>query len=471
MWQNPVLITLSYILFIYSLGIIFFYGPLRKLFLSLDFFVKIAFSWILGNSILTIFLYGLFVFKRLDKITLSNFYILFIPIIITALFVVIKTTKLYSKNTLFNVIFLILIIGFFYPLIKDSLYSFIISWDALGTWFFKAKALFFSSNIDSYFKEESYLYTSQAYPFGLPLLISTCYRLFGSINDQVVQLYLLTYYINLIILFFGVIRSFFNINLHKIISLAVCLSLLISGSFIIYSHNGYVDLPLSYFFASIFIMVYLYLIEDRKDIKFQLLLLIGISGGIALTIKNEAITFVSAVYLVIIFFALKDKILNNWKKLVVFLFILNFSLFPFVYWQIYKSLNHINFYLDGNFFPTIEAIKRIKLIFNYYFIEVLNTNRYSLTIIPMLILFILELTNLIYKKQYFNKSFIMLGLFMFQLGIYTYVYMITTMPFITQIESSLERLTLQLLPCFYLLVIIFLKEVLLNNKNILNENE
>jgi len=63
----------------------------------------------------------------------------------------------------------------------------------------------------------------------------------------------------------------------------------------------------------------------------------------------------------------------------------------------------------------------------------------------------------------------MLGILLFQLGIYTYVYMITTMPFITQIESSLERLALQLLPCFYLLIIIFLKEIyLISQKNIQN---
>lgn len=466
MWQNPILITLSYILFIYLLGVIVFYGFLKKLFYKLDFFVKIAFSWIVGNSLLIFILYGLFAIRQLDKITLNNFYSLFVPIVILILFIFIKTVKTFNKNTLLNVIFLILILGFFYPLIQDSLYSFIISWDALGIWFFKAKALFFSSKIDLYFKEENYLYTSQAYPIGLSLLISTCYRLYNSINDQVVQLYLLTYFINLVFLFFGIIKTLFTKIIHSFVSLLISLSLLISGSFIIYSHNGYVDLPLSFIFAAIFTMVYFFLIESEKDIKFQFLLLIGISGGMALTIKNEAISFVFIAFLATSFLALKDKIFNKWKSFFILLFVLVISLFPFVYWQIYKSLNQINFYLDGNFLPTIESLKRSKLIFNYYFLEIFNTTRYNLTIIPMLLLFLLELSYFIFKKHYFNKSFILFGIFLFQLGVYTYVYVITTMPFITQIESSLERLTLQLLPCFYLLVIILLKETyLLSQKN------
>jgi MFS family permease len=414
----------------------------------------------IGNALLIFILYGLFALKQLDRITLSNFYALLIPTVIGALFIIIKKNKIFNKNTLLNIVFLVVILGFFYPLIKDSLYSFIISWDALGIWFFKAKVLFFSSNIDSYFKEQNYLYTSQAYPLGLSILISACYRLYGFVNDQVVQLYLLAYFINMVFLFFGIIRMFFNKIIHNFMSLIICLSLLISGSFVIYSHNGYVDLPLSFIFAVIFVMVYLFLSENEKDIKFQLLLSVVISGGIDLTIKNEAITYVLAVYLVTAAFSLKDKIVNGWKNLFILILVLSASLFPFIYWQIYKSSHHINFYLDGNFLPTIESLKRTKMIFNYYFLEVFNTNRYNLTIIPMLFLFLLELSYFLFKKRYFNKSFILLGIFLFQVGVYTYVYMITTMPFITQIESSLERLVLQLLPCFYLLVIVLLKEIL-----------
>jgi len=466
MLQNPIFITLSYILFIYSLGVVVFYRLLRKLFFKLDFFVKIAFSWVVGNSLLIFILYGLFALRQLDKITLSNFYILFVPIAIIVAYIFIKTI---NKNTLLDIVFLILILGFFYSLIQDSLYSFVISWDALGTWLFKAKALFFSSKIDLYFKEENYLYTSQAYPLGLPLLISTCYRLLNYVNDQVVQIYLLTYFINLVFLFFGILRSFFSKLTHNFISLLICLSLLISGSFVIYSHNGYADLPISFIFAVIFIITYLFLTEINRDIKFELLLMLVISGGMALTIKNESTTFVVISFLITGFFALKDKVINGRKNLFILLLIFITFLFSFIYWQVYKSLNHINFYLDGNFLPTIKSLKRIRMIFNYYFLEVLNTNRYNLTIIPMLFLFILELTYFVYKKHYFNRTFIMLGILLFQLGIYTYVYMITTMPFITQIESSLERLALQLLPCFYLLIIIFLKEIyLISQKNIQN---
>jgi len=130
MLQNPIFITLSYILFIYSLGVVVFYRLLRKLFFKLDFFVKIAFSWVVGNSLLIFILYGLFALRQLDKITLSNFYILFVPIAIIVAYIFIKTI---NKNTLLDIVFLILILGFFYSLIQDSLYSFVISWDALGT--------------------------------------------------------------------------------------------------------------------------------------------------------------------------------------------------------------------------------------------------------------------------------------------------------------------------------------------------
>lgn len=466
MLQNSTIIMMSYIFFLYLVGLIVLYLIAKKVFFQLDFFIKIALSWLIGNSFLVVVLYGFFAIKKLDLINLTNFYFIFILTLVSSFFVSIKIIKSLNKSSLINIIFLIFILMFIYPLVVDSLYSFMLGWDAVGVWLFKAKVLFISSNINSFFASQDYLYTNKSHPIGIPLLISFYYRLVNYANDQTIQLYFLCYFINLIFLVFGFLRTLFRKIFHDLINLLIALSLLSTAIFINYSHNGYVDLALSSVFTMLLVLVYFFLNEKNKEIKLEYFMLIAISVGLALVIKNEGLFFTGVVLLVTGFLALKEGIFTNWKKLLFLFIILILFSFPFIYWQIYKYRLNIHFHLEGRYLPSLSSLNRLKTLFNYYLMEMLNTNKYYLTIIPLTFLFIVELTMSIVNYQFKNKSLLLLGIFLFQIGVYTYQYIITPLPFIIGLETSLERLVLQILPCFYLLVAIFLKEfILLVQKN------
>lgn len=363
-------------------------------------------------------------------------------------------------------IYLILIFLFFLPLIFNSLTNFLIEWDAVAIWFFKAKALFLENNFLNYIKNINWLFSSQAYPIGIPLIISSYYRLISKINDQSIQLYFLMFYLNLTIFNLGILIDFFEKKINKIILLLAVLSFYISSNIVVYSHNGYVDLILGSIFSVIFYLLYLFFNEKEVMLKNDLLKSIIILSGCSLMIKNEAIPFVFFTLLILLINFLSNINKINKKQIVSIIPYIIIFFFPFILWQFYLKLNQIPFFLEGHYldFLQIENLKRVKTIFNYSFLEIFNTNKYSLNLISLIFLFIYQVSYLILSKRLKLEILWLMFLFFGIIFSYIYVYIITPLPFIVQLETSFERLILQLLPIFFILNAILLKELLIGLK-------
>ncbi len=465
MIEKSLSIIIFFIFFLYLLGDVFFQIFFSNLMRKINIFLRLSFAWILGNSIFSIFLMFLFAIKCFHRVNFLNFIYFFIFIFCIWIYFFIKQKRL-NNFSLNYFIYLILIFIFFLPLILNSLTSFLIEWDAVAIWFLKAKALFLENNFLNYLKSNNWLFSSQAYPIGIPLVISSYYRLINNINDQSIQLYFLTFYLNLTIFSLGILIDFFEKKINKIILLLTLLSFYISSNIVVYSHNGYVDLLLGSVFAVIFYFLYLFLNERESELKTDLLKMIIIASGYSLMIKNEAIPFILITFFILIInlFINLEKI--NRKKIIFFAPYVIVFFFPFNFWQVYLKVYKIPSFLDGHYldFIKIENLARLKTIFNYCFLEIFNTNKYNLSFIMLILLFIYQTSYLILNKKISSKIILLFFLFFGQFLSYIYIYLVTPLPFIVQLETSLERLILQVLPMFFILNGVLLKEILSGQK-------
>jgi hypothetical protein len=458
MLNKDFFILLSFIFFMYFLGDLVLSLLAGRFVKKINLFLRLAFNWLIGNSIFVFILHFLFFINRLDWLQLKNF--------LAALgFILLLKIALFIKNKddvnadFVNWFCLFLILVFFIPLMIESLTSFLIGWDAVAMWFFKAKAIFYNQ-FDQYLKSNNYLFSSKAYPIGISLVIASYGRLINFFNDQTIQFYFLFYYLNLIFLSFGLLLYLFKGKIHRFILLLIVLSFYTATNFVVYSHNGYVDLILAFVITSIFVLLYFFF-EEREFKKGELLRLITIGSGFSLTIKNEAVPFVVFIFLSLFIFVFCKKIKINWQKILFQLVILFISFLPFILWQRLIRLNQIVSFLDGHYldFLKVENLKRIKLISNYLFIELLNTNKYNLSLIPLILLFVYCLFRLILDRRFTFTSLLLMLIFFGQLISYIFVYVITPLPFVIQLETSLERVILQILPIFFTLTIILIKRI------------
>jgi len=440
-----------FIFFILFFGLFFLLIFFRDFFKKNNLFLNLSYSWFFGNAVLSFLIFLLFIFKKLSLINFNNFISLFITLFLLFLILIFKIKDEVKINRS-NFFYFTLLLIFFIPLIIESLTSFLIGWDALAIWLFKAKALFLNQDILSLLRSKSFYYTSLAYPLGIPLIVSFYYRIIGQINDQAVQFYFVCFFLSMAFLFFGLLLKFFEKYFPKFFLFLITLSLMISSIFIIYSHNAYVDLQLGYIFLTIFSLFYSFISKKEDNPTYSKLIILGL--GYSLMIKNEALPFsLIVLFLLIFIFSLRWGFFNFFRK--NFFYFLSFL--PFLFWEVYRRVNLIPSFLDGNLIPKKENFIRLKVVFNYFLLEYFNTAKYGLNLIIVLFLIVFFGTILFYKRKI--KEIIPLVVILFsQIISYFYVFLITPFPYIVQLESSLERIFLQFVPLIYFLAIVFIFE-------------
>lgn len=453
-----------YILFIYIAGFIFLIWQFNSIFKKNNFFINLGIAWALGSFIIIVFLYCLAFANKLHYITYKNFTILFTILILIFASILLKLRqKIFSAGAIKNLLVLLIIIIFFLSLIKDSLFSYMIAWDAVAIWFLKAKVFFYSDGVwgNLFFYPAGagiFQYAHKAYPIGFPLLISAYYRLIQMVNDQTVQFFILFFYLNLVFIFYGFIRKIFK-NIFVITSLLLALSFFIMPNFIIYSHNGYADTALSFVFALCTMLFILFFNEKKNQIKFNYWQLILVISGLGMTIKNEGLAFfVNINFLTascFLYFLYKEKkliIIGKTKKIISFIILLFIAVAPFLLWLYFKKEYQIeadSYLQQAKIYLNIPS--RLIIVINNYLDEFINTSKYNILLIPALFIFVLE-----YSLFFINKKFKVIlpsVILLLQLTAYTLVYLITNIPLEWQVRTTFERLWLHLLPSFLIIVL------------------
>jgi len=445
-------IVFSFVFFIQILGLNFLLLFFKNFFKKNNLFLNLSYSWVIGNSVLNILLFLLFFADIFAYINLNNFIIIFIFNFLFLIFLLFKRRILKIKKE--NFFYLLLIIIFFMPLIINSLTSYLLSWDALGIWFLKGKVIYYGKDhFFSFLKSDSFLYSNQSYPIGIPLILGSLYKILNHVNDQASQIIFLNFYLSLIFLFFGLMIYFFSNKIKKLILLLIILIIFLPSNFIIYSHNGYIDLPLGFGFATALAFLFFYLEEKNIEYKSKFLTLIFLNINLILNLKNEALPYAIFVFIAIFFSCLKSTkyFLVNLIRNLIFIT-------PFLIWNYYVKINRIPFFLEGNYIIRQDFFPRFKTIINFFLLEIFNTSKYGLGLIFSFIILIFFGSIFIFKKR-FNKTIIYLSVIIFfQILSYVYVYLITPLPFFTYLNNSIERIFLQFIPLIYFLAIVFVSE-------------
>src|SRR3989344_3520336 len=203
-----------YIFIFYRIGFIsllsFFLSVLRKR----SFFVICGIAWALGNCFGVLVLYVLAFAQKLSIITPLNIFVLCVVFLILLLLILYKkkvhTQIVQSKNLKATLVIGVFFLIFFFPLLKNALFSYLIDWDSIAIWLLKARVFFYAGGVWSppFFNDQSiFQYAHKAYPVGFSLLISGYYMLIGKINDQAVQLYISMFYLNLVFIVYGFFRE------------------------------------------------------------------------------------------------------------------------------------------------------------------------------------------------------------------------------------------------------------------------
>lgn len=446
-----------YVGFLYLTGfafLMFFYQSLLR---KHNLFFIIGLSWGLGNFLTGVFLYVLAIINKFNLINLDN---LVKPLLLLAgltLFWGYRSRKKFFsvKINKTNLMALGLLIWFFAPWLYSSFFSYLIDWDAVAIWMFKAKAFFFSPGLwDNVFFQEQALfqYAHRAYPIGLPLLIGAYYRLANAVNDQIAQFYLALFYFNLVMLFYGFLRNHLK-TINAWLILLITVSILIFPYLVIYSHNGYADVPFSFVVTLGFVLFIFLHHETEEKIKTLYAGLILLVSGLGLLIKNEGLPF----FLIINLFALirivqpRQKLLSL-KRVLISVLVLTLVLFPVIFWPYFKRLTHLE--ADSYLFNAAispDFIPRLKFIFNLYLNQIIDTSRYGILLIPLLLIFVVEVTFLLVGKQW--RSLMPSLMIIFQLAVYTMIYAVTTVPLDWQVLTSFDRLLLHVLPAFFLVIV------------------
>lgn len=460
--QTDFLYLFLYIFILYITGFAFLFNFFPQMLKKHTLFINIGLSWAVGNFFAVVLLHILAFINKLTVITPFN-----VSILLT-IFSVIILLSLYQKRkqvsavfhtfNKINLIIFMLFLIFFFSLLQNALFSYLIDWDAIAFWFLKAKVFFYAGGMwgTPFFNDQLlFQYAHKAYPIGFPLLIAGYYTLINHINDQAVQLYISMFYLNLIFISYGFfrerIRTAYSLNLFLI-----TISLLIFPYMIIYAHNGYADIPLSFIFT-LCLILFIYACSKEKNTASSIYyILIFMISGLGATIKNEGIAFfivINIISMIVLFFnQINEQNRISIKRILITIILTLLIVTPLGLWHYFKILNHIE--TDSYLHHAqlyYNLISRIKLIVNLYLNEIINTSKYGVMLMPVLFLLVIEYTFIIATKKIrlLLPSFVLIV----QLGVYTLIYAITNVPLDWQVLTSFDRLALHLIPGFFVILI------------------
>jgi uncharacterized protein with PQ loop repeat len=278
-------------------------------------FKKIALSYGLGTMLLTTEIFLLVFVLRLPIKWLH--YILGVEIVLGILlylrrfgFDFIKRFKTEKKKISWIEGFLAFLI--FCQFVLVNIFAWlkpVINWDSVAMWSFKAKILFY--NLSGFFNPNNQDFwqnqNQSGYPWLVPLSQYWLAVLNKSFDEVLVNFIFVGFFVSIIFLLYGYLRNYIN----RTSSLLFVWLFSTMPLIVTHAHNAYADLPLAFYLGTAFILTYKWL--DTKNHKYLILSWLFLAS--ALLTKNEAIIFVIA-HLLILLFAKRGSGLG-WKKILL----------------------------------------------------------------------------------------------------------------------------------------------------------
>ena len=441
--------NIDFLIIIYALTCSWFIGFLVKRLFSFEsdeicFPEDIAVCFGLGSAIIY--------FCVLLSSFLSNFsyiYIIYLFLLILSI-VSFKVRKPIFRNPIktgkwdISIITLICLLGLnvFYQITEGYWGHF--GWDGFAIWGFKGKAIFLDKKVNSSLLTDirHYGYAHMSYPLLLPANEAWIYSHLGYVNDQGVRLLSVAFYVGLLAVFYGGIRSFVSnhLALILIILFATLPVTLEQGT------NGNSDLPLSFYFLTGSI----YLFRWKNNKQLSNLIFAAIFYGICAQVKEEGIYMLYFALIIGLLFITVDIINRKERSTLSFCIYLGILFILYLPWNIVKWKYHLHGWsLDNlkSFFVTAfnEKVKIIVSVIQYYLSELFNYNIWRFLWVFIIFGFIVFLCRSV-KRKYVYPLWLF---FLLQGFLYFCVYSICLNGTSWYLQTSLTRTLLSIAPVGY----------------------
>lgn len=303
--------------------------------------------------------------------------------------------------------------------------------DASAIWLFKAKAIFLAGGIPwDYLRNPAFIYQHPQYPLGLPFLISTLYGVSGSVDEVAVLLWYPVVYVAILWLCYEVVRKL-GAELWLALGFTYLYSLfspLLAGAGRRHAGEADIILTLIAWFMICCIQRMEWSKKQTNILSWGVTLLIIIASQI----KMEGIFF-----LPFLWFLPTSKVQKYFQTILAFL--------PFVAWTYFVKVS--GFPADFGFvIPSFsELFQRLLVIGVGYGREFVQVHQwYAFWPVFFLTLFVWPQSHLWIKKRIWVPLILMVGLF-------TLVYLTTSLDTQSHLLSSIDRVFLQLSPWFFVI--------------------
>lgn len=371
-----------------------------------------------------------------------------------------QSTKLTKRNK-------ILLGSFGIVLLLSVLYFLLISmnskhggWDAWAIWNMRARFLFRSGDQWKDAFSAIYAWSHPDYPLLIPINISRGWNYLG--NDTVIVPITIAFLFTFLTI--GLMVS--SLSYTRSPNHGILAGLVFMG-FTKFIQNGATqcaDIPFAFYLLATIVLFYLDDKAKKKDHNY--LILAGTMAGLGAWTKNEGLLLVLSVFIAYVLMTI-SKI--SWRQYLKELRAFIIGLFPIVILLAYFKFQLVpsNDLVAGQAINTTTArlldLSRYVVVGKTFFLEFFEILKGRIIIFPALFLFLGFSSSRIFKKNNYQSIIILL----LMLSGYFMVYIITPHDLNWHLNTSLERLFLQLLPSVIFIFFMNLNklEVITRTKN------
>jgi|GEM_PF-6522679 len=358
------------------------------------------------------------------------------------------------------------------PVAVHSILYPLTSWDAKMIWMVKAKALYVEPYVpNELFESDLFESSHKDYPIGFPALVAGHYAWFGGVSEQPVALTYVAFWWSWLVLVAGALVRFAGRTVRSRRGLLFCvgisvLLLLSAGDPLFFAGLGLADMPLASAFLVATVALFGLVSAKRADrVAWWLLGLFAVLIGCNL--KNEGASFAG---LYVLISAVSFWLLNRsdrrsgdmgeqkkgllLRSLTAALPVGAFLVLPLVLWRGFVSERgyRVDLFLPQD--KTIQYYTERSIDVAQWFVrEFTNAEHWGWALLPAILL----AAGLVVCMRSQRKPLVLLAPFTLlaaQLATYIVVYVTSPHDLTWHVSTSIDRLIMQLLPAFYLLVTI-----------------
>lgn len=320
----------------------------------------------------------------------------------------------------------------------------VVAWDGWAIWLLKSKIFFLDGGI----RAPIFQYVESSYPILVSLMYTFLYVAIGSVDDRSVLLLSFAFYFMLGIGFFVYLKE------RTSITFALFGTFLLLSTQNILRHGGRFEAGQADIVMAFYILICsILLVEFLTKKSFKILILLQLLLGVTALVKNEGLVFSIFVQLILGFWAIRKNMPSFILSSVIWLI-------PVVDWEYYKlnnSIPKLHEVFVGNTVHFASVLPIIQAMGG----ELLNIQNWNLLWVLFFVV-VLFLHARLLKSAYW-MLFILLFL---QLGFYFCLYLVFPNNPVELVNSSFNRLLLQLAPLALLLTLLEVYPLIKSIKNI-----